>query len=166
MRTPTVETLKQCIAEYEQELETPLKPLLTEVVSSLRKDLQTLEMLTREFEAFGLGFTVKHGKREAWGAIFPDASTPGAYRWQEFGLDGFIAHSTHPTPQLCLGDLVDSGFTTPDQGALERLSGTARWRKGNAITAIIQACNSGLLSWQQANQRCQDIQDAFDKEVA
>ena len=168
MRTSAVESLRSRIAGYEREIERncAFKPHLEETISYLRKELQTLEVLTREFEAFGLGFTVKHAERESWASILPDASYPGFFRWQEFGADGFISHSTHRTTALCLEDLVKFGFATPDPGALERLCGTAQWRKGSEITAVIQASNSGLLSWEEANQRYQEIQAAFDKEVA
>jgi hypothetical protein len=90
-----------------------------------------------------------------------DASDPGRYRWTQFQRDGFTGHCTHDTPELCLGDMVDEGYIVPDQGALERLYGTPEWERGTRITAIIQACNAGLMSWEEANRKAYEIKQLF-----
>lgn len=52
-----------------------------------------------------------------------------------------------------------------NQGALDRLCGTPEWQRGSEITAIIQACNAGLMSWEEANRKAIEVKQRY-QEVA
>lgn len=40
----------------------------------------------------GPGATLRHHSRSQWVTLFPDASEPGAFRWQLYDENGFVSH--------------------------------------------------------------------------
>lgn len=169
MRPSTPESIQESLEIWNRWLNDPEKPLAREareIVAELSEKKRLLESLLDELHAFGLGLTLKHKTQQRWGFILPDASEPGRFRWQEFGLDGFTGHHTHDSPAECLGDMVDCGYAHLDEGALARVSSTAQWRKGMEITCVVQAANSGLLTLEQAHTRISEISASYAKEAA
>lgn len=111
MRPSTPESIQESLEIWQRWLEDPAKPLAKEareIVAELSEKKRLLECFLSDFQANGLGFTLKHKTQERWGFVLPDASEPGRFRWQEFGLDGFTGHHTYDTPEECLGDMVDT----------------------------------------------------------
>lgn len=163
MAPSTLERLKCSVAEWQEMKETGegFAVLADEQIKAIRGKLFSLEAMIKLFSQVGFGLTMKQRNREAWGILTEDASDPGRYRWTQFQRDGFTGHCTHDTPELCLGDMVDEGYIVPDQGALDRLYGTPEWERGTRITAIIQACNAGLMSWEEANRQASEIKQLF-----
>jgi len=109
--------------------------------------------LKQAFEAFdkhgdGTELSTEDGQRHA--IFLPDASSPGKYRYQMFDANGFSAHSTHDTPEKAVADAVQSGYHVHNPGILDRLAGTEEWAHGMAISAVMQAHNSGQMSWSEA----------------
>lgn len=111
--------------------------------------------------AVGLGATLKHPSRDQWVTFFPDASHPGQYRWQQYGLDGFISHGTHSTLFQAALEAAQMGFTAQDDGAPDRLFGSARFECGNRITDVIRAVNAGQVSWNDAHRRVATIKAEY-----
>jgi|LSQX01.2.fsa_nt_gb hypothetical protein len=163
MRPSTIESLDRMIESIEAQ---PEEYLLghTEILQDLRHRRHLLEKFLREYT--GPGFTLRHRSQERWRTVLADTAAPGRFRWLEFDVNGFSGHHTYDTQEECLGDMVDSDFEIPDPDALERVSGTPEWRKGTAITAVIQAVNSRLLTWNKALEQIEDIRRAYEEEVA
>lgn len=159
----TLENLRESLADWQAEKEAGhgLACVADELMGMIQEKIISLELLTKLYAEHGLGLTVKHRSREAWCVLTGDASEPGRYRWTQFQRDGFTGHCTHDTPELCLGDMMDDGYTVLDQGALERLCGTPEWQRGTEITAIIQACNAGLMSWEEANRKAAEVKQQY-----
>lgn len=163
MRPSTVESLKESLAVW-LELESTdhaQQSLVGEMAREIQCKIISLESLLQLYAQQGLGFTLKHCRSESWGVLSKDATEPGRFRWTLFNKGGFTGHSTQDTAELCIGDMLDDGFTIPDMGALERLSGTTEWQRGMEVCAVIQACNAGLLSWQEANNRYAEIDQRY-----
>ncbi|WP_173425591.1 hypothetical protein [Stutzerimonas stutzeri] len=163
MRPSTVESLKESLAIW-QELEAgdlAQRSLVTEMAGEIQRKILSLESLLGLYAVHGLGLTLKHCRTDSWGILSEDSSEPGRYRWTMFGKDGFTGHCTQDTAELCIGDMLDDGFMIPDMGALERLSCTTEWQRGMEVCAVIQACNAGRLSWQEANDRYAEIDQRY-----
>lgn len=163
MTPSTLEGLRKQLADW-NEIEASkdgFASLAGEVIQRVQGKISLLTSLLEQLDAFGMGFTLKHGSMESWGIILPDASDPGRYRWQGFREDGLTGHCTFDTPQLCLGDMLDDGYEHPDPGALDRLAATPKWARGMEVIAVIQACNCGLISWEEANQRHAQIKARY-----
>lgn len=159
MAPSTFEGLRKSLSEWKAEKESGdgLAVIADEVINTIERKITSLELLMAEFTQHGLGLTVKHHARDTWGVLTEDASDRGRYRWTQFQRDGFTGHCTHDTPERCLGDMVDEGYIVPDEGALDRLCGKPEWQRGTEITAVIQASNAGLISWEEANRRAFEI---------
>lgn len=117
--------------------------------------------LHAQFKQRGHGFELKHGSRDSWAVLLPDASSPGKYRYQMYDKNGFSAHSTHDTPEKALDDAITAGYTQPDVGALERLSNDVAWQRGMELSAVVQAMNSKQISWEEGNKRAAEIVDRY-----
>ena len=128
-----------------------------ELIDGIERKICALKSVIELYRQHGMGLILKHSERDTWGILSEDASDAGRYRWTIFDKDGFSGHCTYDTPVLCLGDMVDFGCVAHDPGALERMSVTEQWRQGSEITAIIQACNAGLISWEEANRRAEIV---------
>ena len=165
MAPSTLESLRNSLAEWQEMKGTGdgLAVLADEQIGVTQRKIISLESLIALFAMHGVGLTLKHRNREAWGVLTMDASDPGRYRWTQFQRDGFTGHCTHDTPELCLGDMVDDGYIVPDQGALDRVYGTPEWERGSQITAIIQACNAGLMSWDEANRNAMEVKQLYQE---
>ena len=57
--------------------------------------------------------------------------------------------------------MLDDGYALLDMGALDRLSGTAEWQRGMEIVAVIQACNAGQLSFEDAMRKREEIYSRY-----
>lgn len=156
MRPSTVESLQTSLREWQQLLHDggPFAVCAEEVIDKTQAKIFLLEFLVGQLE---VGLTLKHCRRDAWGIILPDASQPGRYRWQAFQSDGFTGHVTFDSMEECLGDLVDDGYGTPDPGALDRVADTVEWRRGMEVVGLIQSCNAGLLSFEDAMRQREEI---------
>ncbi|MBU5976893.1 hypothetical protein KQW06_31545 [Pseudomonas aeruginosa] len=149
MRPSTVERLKESLASWGEMKEKggAYAEYADEMIERFQVKLILLEHLLCQFTIHGLGLTLKHHSRDAWGVLLSDASQLGRFRWQAFQRDGFTGHCTHDTPELCIGDMLDDGYVLLDMGALDRLSSTAEWQCGMEIVAVIQACNAGQMTF-------------------
>lgn len=167
MAPSTLDRLRKSLADWQETKESGegFACLADEMIESIQGKIITLETVVGLFAVVGLGLILKHHNRDAWGVLTEDASAPGRYRWTQFQRDGFTGHCTHASPELCLGDMVDDGYSVLDSGALDRLYGTAEWLRGTAITAVIQACNAGQISWEEANRKAKEVQLQY-REVA
>jgi len=163
MAPSTLEGLRKSLSEWKAEKESGegLAVIADEVIGTIEGKIISLEKLMADFTHYGLGLTLKHHARDAWGVLTEDASDRGRYRWTQFQRDGFTVHCTHDTAEYCLGDMVDEGYTVLDSGALDRLCGKPEWQRGTEITAIIQASNAGLISWEEANRRAIEIKQKY-----
>ena len=156
MRPSTVASLKQSLRDGRQVLLDggPFAVCAGEVIEKTQAKLFLLEYLVGQLD---VGLTLKHCRRDAWGIILPDASQPGRYRWQAFQRDGFTGHATFDSMEECLGDMVDDGYGAPDPGVLDRLASTIEWRRGMEVVGLIQSCNAGLLSFEDAMRQREEI---------
>lgn len=159
----TVERLKESLASW-REIKAEGKSfgaIVDEMIEQQQAKLECLVSLLDLFAIHGIGLTLKHHRLESWGIVLPDASQPGRFRWQAFQRDGFTGHCTHNTPELCIGDMLDDGYTVLDMGALDRLSATVEWARGMEIVGVIQACNAGMLSFEDAMQKREEIHSRY-----
>ncbi|WP_047229972.1 hypothetical protein [Pseudomonas brassicacearum] len=165
MRPSTVKSLKDSLANWGEMKEEggAFAEYADEMIEQFQVKLILLEYLLCQFFIHGIGLTLKHRSREAWGVLVPDASEQGRFRWQAFQSDGFTGHCTHDTPELCIGDMLDDGYALLDMGALDRVSGTAEWKRGMEIVAVIQACNAGQLSFEDAMRKRTEIYSRYAK---
>ena len=159
MRPSTPDSLRQSHADWEL-IKTKggeLAHYAEEMIEVISAKLLLLEFLLDQFKNHGLGMTLKHSKRDAWGIVLPDASEPGRFRWQAFQRDGFTGHSTHETPELCIGEMLDDGYVLLDMGVLDRLAATVEWQRGMEIVAVIQACNAGQMTFEEGTRKHEEI---------
>ncbi|MGM8936613.1 hypothetical protein ACS8E9_17330 [Pseudomonas neustonica] len=166
MRPSSVEGLKRSIEQWTRDLSSEraaFASLAKEMLESFQADLPVLESLIEQYQAAGLGFTLKHRSMESWGFVLRDATEPGRYRWQEFKAFGFIGHHTHDTPEECVGDMFDSGYITPDPVALDRLSAEPEWHRGMAVTLVIQQMNSRQIAWEEGHRQIENINATYGK---
>lgn len=163
MRPSTLDGLREQLSDWrEQQAEGgPMAFFAQEVIDGLEGKLSLLLSLIDAFQVSPMGFTLKHPSQDSWGIILPDASQPGRYRWQGFRADGFTGHCTFDTAELCLGDMVDFGLKVPDPGALDRNASTQTWQRGMEMLAVVQACNSGLISWDESCRRREEISSRY-----
>lgn len=168
MRPSTLEGLRKQLddwKEHQQGGDGLLKALAQEVIDGLERKISTLISLLDAAQGNLVGLTLKHPTDDRWGMILPDASSPGRFRWQGFRADGFTGHCTFDSPELCLGDMLDSNLEVPDPGALDRLADTSTWKIGSEILGLVQACNAGQISWDEANAQAEAIKRKY-QEVA
>lgn len=165
MRPSTVEGLREQLADWkaQQDEGGPLAHFAQEVIEGIERKLSLLNSMIEAFKGDPLGFTLKSRSQDFWGVILPDASDVGRYRWQGFRADGFTGHCTFDTPELCLGDMIDSGLEIPDQGALDRHANTPTWLRGMEMLAVVQACNSGLISWDESCKKREEISARYEQ---
>ena len=114
------------------------------------------------FDSVGIGAELANSDGRRFCVILPDASAPGAYRWQGFDKSGFFTHSTHKTAALAVADAADQGYTVAAPGSLDRLAGAPEWARGMAISEVMQAHNAGLMPWAAACDRMRDIHAEHD----
>lgn len=167
MYPSTLESLKESLADW-QEMKCNdglLARLAGEMIDEFQGKIHLLEYLLGQYRRHGIGLTLKHHERNFWGILLPDASEPGSFRWQGFQHDGFTGHCTYKTPELCLGDMLDFGLCIVDLDALARMSCTQEWARGMEITSVIQQCNAGLISYEEAQQKYAEINARY-KSVA
>lgn len=100
-----------------------------------------------------LGLELRHQTQDRWALIVGDASKAGYWRLQYFDRNGFSGHHTEPSAAKCGMAAVDEHFTIHDPGALDRLAATPAFVSGNQYAAVIQAHNSGKLSWAEATEQ-------------
>lgn len=169
MRPSTIESITESIELWEswpKKQDAEFCSLVNETLTELREKKALLEMLLSEYQAFGLGFTLKHKEQSRWRFIVRDASQPGRFRWQEFACNGFISHFSYNTAEECLGEMVDDGYVLPDHDALERIYTTTEWRRGMEVTNVIQAANARLITWEEGNRRWEAINASYGRETA
>lgn len=152
MRPSTVESLNEQLQIWSEMLGSSegLGFMASEIIEEVQAKIFLLDSMVKLYGFYGVGLTFKHRSNESWGILLEDASQPGRYRWQQFKTDGFTGHCTHDTPELCLGDMLDDGYVEHDPGALDRLAATTEWQRGMEIVALIQACNAGQISFEEA----------------
>lgn len=168
MRPSTLESLRQQREEWLCHLREDgglLGDVAQEIIAKLERRISALASVLDAAQGNLIGLTLKHPTDERWGMILPDASSPGRFRWQGFRADGFTGHCTFDSPELCLGDMIDSNLEVPDPGALDRLAATSKWRRGSEILGLVHACNAGLISWDDANAQAEVIKQKY-QEVA
>lgn len=163
MRPPSIESLDRLIKSFQSKPEHFLE-YHSDILDGLMRKRTLLEQFQKDY--FGPGYTLKHHDSDCWRVVLADTAEPGRFRWLEFDVRGFVGHHTYDTPEECLGDMVDSRFEIPDHNVLDGLTDTPEWRKGTAITAVIQESNNRLITWEKALERIQSIQAAYELEVA
>lgn len=163
MKALSIESLESMIDSFQNKSEDWLEHH-ADILTRLKRQRKLLIQFQKEY--FGPGYTLKHSEQNRWRVVLADPTEPGRFRWLEFDENGFSGHYIYDTPNECLGDMVDGGFVVPDHEALERHSDTPEWRKGSAITAVIQASNNRLINWKQALEQIAEIRATYEKEVA
>ncbi|WP_169870543.1 hypothetical protein [Pseudomonas fragi] len=95
MRPSTVEGLKDSLASWGEMKEEggAFAEYADEMIEQFQVKLILLEYLLCQFTIHGLGLTLKHRSRDAWGVLIPDASQQGRFRWQAFQRDGCGFHA-------------------------------------------------------------------------
>ncbi len=187
--TPVVQAAPPVGVSAPPVMETPVHPLAASAakLASLRQELaetspdlpQTIGFLRHVigthqglhdklaaafavFDSVGIGAELANTDGRRFCVILPDASAPGAYRWQGFDKSGFFTHSTHKTAALAVADVADQGYTVAAPGSLDRLAGAPEWARGMAISEVMQAHNAGLMPWAAACDRMRDIHAEHD----
>lgn len=100
-----------------------------------------------------IGIEHRHKSREAWAFVLPDASVPGKYRVQYFDEHGFFSHDTHDTIEDVVEEMVRSGYSLEEMGALNRLSKTETWRKGTENAGWLMQLNAGRITHSEYLQK-------------
>ena len=79
------------------------------------------------------GLELRHQSRDDWVVLMPDPSAPGKWRHQSYDADGIKGHAEFDTAEAALRDVWNAGYRVKDQGAMDRLAGTDRWKRGMEI---------------------------------
>jgi hypothetical protein len=87
------------------------------------------------------------GSFNHYALIGKDASTEGSVRATYFDDNGFFGHDTRPSYKELLPLLIKEGYTLEAAGSLEVMATKDAFIKGNEVLAIIQAYNSGQLTF-------------------
>ncbi len=98
-------------------------------------------MTTHKGQPEGVEYTNDAGDRYAY--VTPDATEEEKFRVQYFDKDGFSSHATRDTREQALEEMIDDGFRTEAKGALDKLSGTPEFQRGNEVSSLISKLNSG-----------------------
>ena len=108
----------------------------------------------------GDGTTMKIPGEDRWAMLLPDATTQGKYRFQEFDRRGFSSHSVFDTPEEAAIEMGERGYTERDADKLDELGMTPEWDDGMFASSVIQAMNSGQITWQEGNAKFKEREDS------
>jgi hypothetical protein len=88
------------------------------------------------FCSVGAGLELSNNSRSLFCVVLPDASAPGAYRYQVFGQAGLYDINQCNSLGEALVCAVEEGFTDYDPGVMAALFGNQEWRKGMQVSEI------------------------------
>ncbi|WP_198320786.1 hypothetical protein [Azohydromonas aeria] len=115
------------------------------VTSLVRMAREAAAQLAREIRAAGDftdGGILRHRDGQRWAFVLPDVGGCGRWRIQRFDARGFSGHELHADMAQCVRLAVGEGFTTRDDGALDRLATTAAFQRGNFAADLIRRINA------------------------
>lgn len=102
-----------------------------EILTGLRNEQTSLDQMFSHFDEVGLGAVYAHKMNKQWALILPDASHPGKYRYQLFGIHGWISHFTCETIEEVIYEACEVGcFIPTDASILDSLAATKDWQWG------------------------------------
>jgi len=161
-------------ADFEERFaaDSPDQAQLVEHLENIVRDLTAkqacLDEMFAHFDEVGFGATFANRNKQ-YGIVLPDASHPGLFRCQHFDSRGFFGHSTLPSPDRVILELCEDGYKhIVHSNTLADMSQTQEWERGMAKLAVLQAAQTGTLTWREANQRAMEIDQQFglDTEAA
>ncbi|MAG68530.1 MAG: hypothetical protein CMK74_22065 [Pseudomonadales bacterium] len=124
-----------------------------EIIADLRNEQRCLDLMFRHFDKVGLGAVFGHKSSKQWALILQDASHPGQFRYQLFGIHGWITHFTCTTPEEVIYEACEAGCCFPvDAAILDALATTRDWRWGMERLDVITRMNNGQLSHEAAHE--------------
>lgn len=131
----------------------------------LRESMERHDRLTaifNELDRVGVGLTLEHWSGNQWALVLPDASEPGKFRYQVFGLNGWFSHFTYATLDEVIYDAFSSGFRkVAPQETLDQVASTVDWKKGCERLEFIKLHNLGEISYQEMLNQFKKIDAKF-----
>jgi len=92
------------------------------------------------------GIEFRNHRRDAWAVVLKDASVQGRWRVQYMDRDGMISHFGALDLQSAVEEMLSEGYVIDDQGAVDALCQTERWKRGIEIASLMQQLNSGQIT--------------------
>lgn len=135
-----------------------LSPSVRQMLRESMERHEALTALYNELDRVGVGLILKHWSGNQWALVLPDASEPGKFRYQAFGLHGWITHHTCTTLDEVVSDAFCAGFrmvASPD--TLDRVASTVEWKKGCERLEFITRHNCGEISYREMLDQFQNI---------
>jgi len=86
-----------------------------------------------------VGIELKNPTADRWQVVLPEPVQEGGqpmWRVLSFDQHGFSGHDLHKSAILATEDAIQSGFTEPDHGALDRVTATSTWQRGMAMQEL------------------------------
>lgn len=115
------------------------------------------DRIMREYGGDPSGVEFKHVERDSWAFVLSDAAEPGRFRLQCFDQNGFYSHHSVDTLKKAVLDLVTERYLRAVPGDLDRLASTDAWRRGMAVTTLIQMLGSGQIDHAEFLRRQQAL---------
>lgn len=148
---------------------TPSKIALDSFTESVAKELDdkqvVLDTMFALFDEHGIGMIYK-SSHDQYGFVLPDASEPGAFRYQLFDAKGFFAHSTFSTAEEALLELCCNGYTElVPADTLEKFAATREWKLSMEKLALRTAVQEGKYTWQEAERRYALLESKYDPDL-
>lgn len=96
-----------------------------------------------------VGIECKRSDRDSWAFVLPEASGGLPWRIQQFDRDSFVGHLCFDSVPEAVEAMLDMGYRTIDEGALDQVASTDRWALGIRRSAIMQRHQEGTISYAQ-----------------
>ncbi|WP_236027663.1 hypothetical protein [Burkholderia aenigmatica] len=96
-----------------------------------------------------IGIECRQSDRDSWAFVLPEASGGLPWRIQQFDRDGFVGHLCFDSVPEAVEAMLDMGYRTIDEGALDQVASTDRWALGVRRSAIMQRHQEGKISYAQ-----------------
>ncbi|WGK63423.1 hypothetical protein QAO71_17935 (plasmid) [Halopseudomonas sp. SMJS2] len=135
-----------------------------EIITRLREKQACLDQMFKHFEEVGFGaiFGNESNTHKQWVLILPDASHPGKFRYQMFGIHGWNSHFTCNTPEEVIFEACEAGCCIPaETSILDTLATTKDWQWGMERLDVITRMNNGQLSHEAAHERFMSLEAKY-----
>ncbi|WP_321907981.1 hypothetical protein [Burkholderia cepacia] len=107
------------------------------------------QVIMSRYNGEPIGIECRRSDRDSWAFVLPEAS--GGLRWriQQFDRDSFVGHLCFDSVPEAVEAMLDMGYRTIDEGALDKVASTDRWALGVRRSAIMQCHQEGKISYAQ-----------------
>ncbi len=124
-----------------------------EITERLSVEQACLDQMFAHFDEVGFGAIFSSERNKQWALILPDASQPGKFRYQLFGIHGWISHYTCNTIDEVIFEACEAGCCIPAPAStLDDLATTKDWLWGTERLDVITRLNRGFITSKEAHE--------------